>query len=84
MKKIFLTIFLVFGLTGVSNAADEGQFRFGAELGYSPVDLEAEKTAQELANASGSTVSVVYDTGFILGRLLNGFVCTLNIRICIC
>ncbi len=69
MKKIFLTIFLVFGLTGVSNAADEGQFRFGAELGYSPVDLEAEKTAQELANASGSTVSVVYDTGFILGRL---------------
>ena len=69
MKKLFLTFFLIFGLSGISNAADEGQFRFGADLGFSPVDLEAEKTAQELANLSGSTVTVEYDTGFILGRL---------------
>ena len=69
MKKLFLTFFLILGLSGTSNAADEGQFRFGADLGFSPVDLEAEKTAQELANLSGSTVTVEYDTGFILGRL---------------
>ena len=67
MKKILITIFILFGFSGTLSAADQGQMRFGVELGFSPVDLEAEKTAQELANLSGSTVTVEYDTGSLVG-----------------
>ena len=49
--------------------ADVGEFRGGVELGYSPVELEAEETAQQLANLSGSTVITEYDTGALVGRL---------------
>jgi hypothetical protein len=69
LKKLFLTLVLLFSISGSLNAADEGQLRFGIDFGFSPVDLEAEKTAQEIANAAGSTVSVAYDTGSFVGRL---------------
>ena len=69
LKKIFLVVFLFISTSGFLNAAEEGQFKLGAELGFSPVDLEAEKTAQELANLSGSTVTAEYDTGFFTGRI---------------
>ena len=68
-KKLFLFLILCFGISGPINAADEGQLRFGIDLGFAPVDLEAEKTAQEIANASGSTVTVAYDTGSFVGRI---------------
>ena len=55
-------------LTSLANA-EEGKVRIGAELGWSPVDLEAEDTAQKIANASGSTVTVEYSTGVLVGRL---------------
>ena len=45
----------------------------GVEFGWSPVDLEAEKTAQELANLSGSTVTVVYDEGAFVGRIFSDY-----------
>ena len=73
MKKILITIFILFGFSGTLSAADQGQMRFGVELGFSPVDLEAEKTAQELANLSGSTVTVEYDTGSVVGRLFGEY-----------
>ena len=68
-KKLFLFLILSFGISGPINAADEGQLRFGIDFGFAPVDLEAEKTAQEIANASGSTVTVAYDTGSFVGRI---------------
>ena len=73
MKKILITILILFGFSGTLSAADQGQMRFGVELGFSPVDLEAEKTAQELANLSGSTVTVEYDTGSFVGRLFGEY-----------
>ena len=69
LKKLFLTLVLLFSISGSLYAADEGQLRFGFDIGFIPVDLEAEKTAQEIANAAGSTVSVAYDTGSFVGRL---------------
>ena len=67
MKKLLLTIIIVFGFSNVTYA-EEGQFRFGVELGWTPVEIEAEKTAQAIANASGSTVLTEYDKGAFVGR----------------
>ena len=49
LKKLTLSLILLFSISGSLNAADEGQLRFGFDLGFSPVDLEAEKTAQEIS-----------------------------------
>ena len=67
IKKIVKIVFLLSFLTSLANA--EGKVRIGAELGWSPVDLEAEDTAQKIANASGSTVVTEYSTGVLVGRL---------------
>ena len=56
------------GFSNLTYAAEEGQFRFGVELGWTPIEIEAEKTAQAIANASGSTVLVEYDQGAFVGR----------------
>ena len=68
IKNIVKILFLLSFLTSLANA-EEGKVRIGAELGWSPVDLEAEDTAQKIANASGSTVTVEYSTGVLVGRL---------------
>ena len=49
--------------------ANEGELKIGVELGYSPIELEAEETAQSIANQLGSTVTTEYDTGVLVGRL---------------
>jgi hypothetical protein len=68
MKKILITVFIMLGFSNLTYAAEEGQFRFGVELGWTPVEIEAEKTAQAIANASGSNVNVIYDKGAFVGR----------------
>lgn len=68
IKKIVKIIFLLSFLTSVANA-EQGKVRIGVELGWSPIDLEAEDTAQQIANASGSTVTTEYSTGVLVGRL---------------
>ena len=68
IKNIVKILFLLSFLTSLANA-EEGKVRIGAELGWSPIDLEAEDTAQSIANASGSTVTVEYSTGVLVGRL---------------
>ena len=73
MKKIIIILAFVFGFSGIINAAEQGQMTFGVEIGWSPVDLEAEKTAQELANLSGSTVVVTYDAGSFVGRIFGEY-----------
>ena len=73
MKKIIIILAFVFGFSGIINAAEQGQMKFGVEIGWSPVDLEAEKTAQELANLSGSTVFVTYDAGSFVGRIFGEY-----------
>ena len=67
MKKLIYIAILIFGLSNLATA-EEGQFGFGIELGWTPIDIEAEETAQSIANASGSTVTVEYDTGAFVGR----------------
>ena len=81
MKKILLIFLFIFGLTSIANAAEQGQTRFGVELGISPVELEAEKTAQELANRSGSTVTVEYDIGVFVGRIFGEYGVSSNLGI---
>lgn len=68
MRNIFkVIIFSTFLLTSAN--AEQGAVRMGLELGYSPVDMEAEDTAQAIANASGSTVTTEYSTGVLVGRI---------------
>ena len=68
IKKILKILVLLSFFTSLANA-EQGQVRIGAELGWSPIDLEAEDTAQSIANASGSTVVTEYSTGVLVGRL---------------
>jgi hypothetical protein len=80
MKK-FLNIFLIlFFSTSLLNAA-EGEFSFGIEGGYSAVDLESEKSAQEIANALGETVTVNYNTGLLVGRIFANYGITSDIDV---
>ena len=80
MKK-FLNIFLIlFFSTSLLNAA-EGEFSFGLEGGYSAVDLESEKSAQEIANAIGETVTVEYNTGLLVGRAFANYGIKSNIDV---
>ena len=72
MKKILILFLFLFSTFNIANAV-EGEYRMGVEFGWSPVDLEAEKTAQELANSSGSTVTVVYDEGAFVGRIFSDY-----------
>ena len=80
MKKTLLLFIILFSSLNFA-VAGEGEFRIGAELGWSPVDLEAEKTAQELANLSGSTVTVEYDYGAFVGRLFGDYGLTSNLAV---
>ena len=68
IKNVIKVFFLIFFLSSVANA-EQGNIRVGVELGWSPVDMEAEDTAQAIANASGSTVNTEYSTGVLVGRL---------------
>jgi len=72
MKKIVIIFLFLFSSFNIAKAV-EGEYRMGVEFGWSPVDLEAEKTAQELANLSGSTVTVVYDEGAFVGRIFSDY-----------
>jgi hypothetical protein len=80
MKKILILFLFIFSSFNIAEAA-EGEFRMGIEAGWSPVDLEAEKTAQELANLSGSTVTVEYDKGSFVGRIFGDYGITSDIAI---
>ena len=80
MKKIVILFLFLFSSLNIAGAV-EGEYRMGAEFGWSPVDLEAEKTAQELANLSGSTVTVVYDQGAFVGRVFSDYGLTSDVSI---
>ena len=73
MKKLIYVVLLTFGFSNLINAAEEGQFSGGIEFGWTPVEIEAEKTAQAIANASGSTVLAEYDTGAFVGRVFGEY-----------
>ena len=82
MKKIIYIALLMFGFSNLINA-EEGQFRGGIELGWTPIEIEAEKTAQAIANASGSTVTGEYDKGAFVGRVFGeyGFASNLGVEV---
>ena len=81
MKKTLVVILGLILFSSQSLKADEGQFRFGIELGWTPVEIEAEKTAQAIANASGSTVLTEYDKGAIVGRLFGEYGISSNLGV---
>ena len=80
MKKIIYIALLIFGFSNLINA-EEGQFRGGLEFGWTPVEIEAEKTAQAIANASGSTVLTEYDTGAFVGRIFGEYGISSNLNV---
>jgi len=73
MKKTLVVILGLILFSSQSLKAEEGQFRFGVELGWSPIELEADKTAQAIANALGETVTATYDKGVFVGRLFGEY-----------
>ena len=81
MKKLLLTIIIIFGFSNATYAAEEGQFRFGVELGWSPIELEADDTAQAIANALQETVTATYDKGVFVGRLFGEYGLASNMAI---
>ena len=81
MKKLLITVFIMLGFSNLTYAAEEGQFRFGVELGWTPIEIEAEKTAQAIANASGSTVLTEYDTGAFVGRAFGEYGISSNLGV---
>ena len=81
MKKIITIFFSYIFLTLGLNAAEEGKFRGGIEVGYSPFDIGAEDTAQAIANASGSSVAVTYDEGLFVGRVFADYGFTPNLGV---
>ena len=72
MNKIFILIIMVFMFSNVSNAADSNKNYFGIDVGYAFVDLKADKTAQKLANLSGSTVTYAEDAASAYARIYYG------------
>ena len=38
LKKLSLSLILLFSISGSLHAADEGQLRFGFDLGFAPVE----------------------------------------------
>ena len=48
---------------------------------WTPIDIEAEETAQAIANASGSTVNVTYDEGAFVGRAFGEYGVSSNLGI---
>ena len=60
MKFIYFFLFTIsLFLKGVNAESIEQKNYFGVDVGYAFVDLGADKTAQTLANLSGSTVTYV-------------------------
>ena len=68
MRQFLFSLIILLFASSVSNA-EQGQFNLGLEAGFSPIELEAEETAQKIANASGSTVTTEYDYGVLVGRI---------------
>ena len=81
MKKTLVVILGLILFSSQSLKAEEGQFRFGVELGWTPVEIEAEKTAQAIANASGSTVVTEYDKGAFVGRIFGEYGISSNLDV---
>lgn len=69
MFKIYLINF-VFSITLIfSSFVKADSISLGVDLGFGFMDIGADDTAQEIANISGSTVTVSYDTGAWFGRI---------------
>ena len=68
--KINYFISFVFVVTiFFSSLAKSDQLSLGVDLGFGFIDIGADDTAQTIANLSGSTTTVTYDTGSWFGRV---------------
>jgi hypothetical protein len=69
MKKL-ITIVAILCVS--QSAFAQSPTYFGIEGGYAFIDISAKDTAQTIANATGSTTTVKYDSGALSGRVFAG------------
>jgi len=72
LKKILFLIGISLFLT-TNLKAESNETSFGIDIGYGFLDIGADDTAQTIANLSGSTTTVSYDTGAWFGRFYGDF-----------
>ena len=73
-KNFFIYLFFSIVIILSSNLkAEDSEFTLGIDIGYGFLDIGAEDTAQTIANLSGSTTTVTYDTGAFVGRIYGDF-----------
>jgi hypothetical protein len=70
MKLQSIAAILLFGTSQLATAQSSAYF--GAEGGYAISDIKAGDTAQAIANATGTTTTVRYDRGALIGRVFVG------------
>jgi len=83
MKSFGISVFLLslIVITGKAYAQEEHEFAFGVEGGAVWADLDAEHTAQRIANISGSTVTYTEDQATWIARGFVDFAVNKNILI---
>ena len=72
MKNFFISLIILTFVFGSSLKAEE-KLIFGVDAGWGFADLNADDTAQELANLIGQTVTYTEDSGAVMLRLFGEY-----------
>ena len=78
-NKVLGAICILLCFLSPSIIAEEKQTNFGIDFGWAFIDIGAAKTAQNIANISGSTVTYTSDTGAFAGRIYGDYKISENI-----
>ena len=69
MKINYFVSFVFVLILFFSSLVKSDEISLGVDLGFGFIDIGADDTAQTIANLSGSTTTVTYDTGSWFGRV---------------
>ena len=69
MKINYFVSFVFVLILFFSSLVKSDEISLGVDLGFGFIDIVADDTAQTIANLSGSTTTVTYDTGAWFGRV---------------
>ena len=69
MKINYFVSFVFVLILFFSSLVKSDEISLGVDLGFGFIDIGADDTAQTIANLSGSTTTVTYDTGAWFGRV---------------
>lgn len=69
MKINYFVSFVFVLILFFSSIVKSDEISLGVDLGFGFIDIGADDTAQTIANLSGSTTTVTYDTGSWFGRV---------------